>query len=287
MNIEGINLKKIDNLSREEKRELVRKLIHSEAADIGVSAAFFNSKTKESMDMKGLVERVGEERAIDIIVEAIDSGSSKVKSIDVEDLVELREKAKRGECTEAELALLDFVNNKINDTESMRLHFSKNLTQSTISLIDYTRKNINFNPKLEDVLSACAVLVIISGMFSNNSGLSKYTPNDFDIVSQIITQIQEDIYDTWKASCESLPDPELIVASLLQLATRIAIENKLELSDMRSVSDAMNIPLFSDEDEEDDDTENGSNESYKPRVVKPTTYNHSSDDEDMRDLLKD
>ena len=68
MNIEGINLEEIDNLSREEKRELVRKLIHSEAADIGVSAAFFNSKTKESMDMKGLVERVGEEDLADVDV---------------------------------------------------------------------------------------------------------------------------------------------------------------------------------------------------------------------------
>ena len=100
------------NLPKEKKREFVRELIHSEAAK---SAAFYNPITGDFVGADGLVEHLGEEKAIEIIMNTFDDARS--VSLTNEDVAELIMKAEKGECTEEELRLLDFVTDKIMKTD--------------------------------------------------------------------------------------------------------------------------------------------------------------------------
>lgn len=277
MDFKKMSPEEIKNLSYEEKKEFVRKLINSEAADI--HAAFFNAATKEAVDIKGLVERIGEEEALDIIIKALDKQINTI-SLDEDDVVNLVEKSMRGECTEEEQALLDVIMKDMN--QNNHIQFEHYWLEETLNLIYHAQTKVKYNPKLLDLLSACTVLFYLSGISSNNGALSKYTPDNIGMVSEICNQIGNDIYDTWKASCTSMPEPELIICSLLHLARDIANKNNIEFANAKTIANLLGITF-----EDDDDIENGSNKTSDCNICQPATYNPTDEDREMRDLLKD
>lgn len=273
-----LNPEEFKNLSFEEKKEFVRKLVHLEAAD--VKAAFVNAKTGQSVSVKELAEEIGEEQAIEMIVKAMEASvNSDVKTLSKDDIKKLAEKASRGECTEEELTFLRFVANQSND----HIQFEQGWLDSTINLIHFAQKDIGYRPILHDVLSSTIMLFTLSSILSKDGVFSKYNPEDANIVGNICENIGNDIYDTWKASCTSLPEPELIINGLLWLADKIATENNIPFSNAEDIADILGIPLF----QENGDTENGSNEQCDCNICQPKTYNPSSEDEEMRDLLKE
>ena len=276
MNLKEFNPEEFNNLSLEEKKEFVRKLIHSEAA----YAAFYNADTNESVSIKGLVDELGEEEALEIIIKAMETSVAETKTITREELKALIEKANRGECTENELDMLNFITNQILSENNVE--FERCWMDSTLNLIHYAQKHINYSPKLDDVLAACIVLFTISGTKIKDGALSKYTVGDSKLITEICGQIADDIYDTWKVSCSSLPAPELIVVSLLQLAARIAHDNKLEFCKATEISELLNVSL-----DKIDDTENGSNTDFDSDICKPKTYHSMDEDREMRNLLKE
>ena len=279
--IEKMTPEQFRNLSSEEKKEFVRKLIHSEAAE--VHAAFFNPQTKEAVDMRGLVEQFGEEKALDIIIEAFEKGNTEAKTLTGDDIKALILKAQRGECTEDELNLLEFIQSQIMDKEDC-IHFQRSWLSSSIDLINFAQTEVEYSPQVVDLLSAMIILFTVSGTLSENGALSKYTINDGPMLTEMCGEIADDIYNTWAASCTSLPDPELIMLSLIQLACKIAHENCFTFSNGMALADALNIDLCSCEDcNEDAEESNGSNEQSK--VCKPIV--HPAKDADMRDLLKE
>ena len=89
------------SMSRDEKKEFIRKLIHEEQPN--TKAAFFNPKTHEMINLQDYVRHVGEEEAIEKIADII--GETDVKSICVkkEQMHELIEKLRKGECSEEEI----------------------------------------------------------------------------------------------------------------------------------------------------------------------------------------
>lgn len=263
------------NLSEEEKKEFVRELIHSEAAK---SAAFYNPITGDFVSADGLVEHLGEEKAIEIIMNTFDDARS--VSLTNEDVAELIMKAEKGECTEEELRLLDFVTDKIMKTDD-HLQFEKAWLETTVDLLNFVQKEVGYFPKVHDLLTGALILVSTSGMVSDKGGLSKYDFTDVPIITEMSAQVADDIYDAWKNSCTSLPDPEITVIGLLNLALKIAHDNNLEFSKSDDIAKGIGLTLIDEYDKDDEDT-NGSN-----HICKPNLYRGSSDDEEMRDLLKE
>lgn len=239
-------------LSDEEKTEYVRNLIHSEAAN--VHAAFLNPKTGETVEMRELVEQVGEERGIEIIKKALGS-STMSTSLTGADVKELLMKAKRGECTDEELAMLDYVMQDILNNNN-HVQFEQHLIEFTLNLINYSQQVVKCNTEIVDLLSSDIALITSSNIANKDGALSKYTRDDVATIIEIYSQIADDIYNTWSASCTTLPAPELIIGGLLQLTTRIAAENNITFSKAEDIADVLGVDL----DELDKDTENGSNE---------------------------
>lgn len=239
------------SLSSEEKKEYIRNLIHSEAA--GFHAAFLNPETGTAIEARELIEKLGEERALEIMVKSIEDGNSNTKAFTGKDIQSLIEKAQRGRCTSEELTMLNYIMDDIIKHDS-RIHFEFDFIEMTLNIINHFQKNDN--PMLSTMLSACSNLIITSSMFNKNGSITKkYKSNDVFMVNEMCHQISEDIYDTWKASCNSLPDAEMIVIALLQLATKIANENKITFGKADDIANALGAYL-----DDCDETENGSNE---------------------------
>lgn len=281
---EELNMEQIENklenfseLSYEEKEEFVRDLIHSGAA--GISAAFYNPKTQERMDINGLIEQVGEEKAIEILIKALDSKETEKIALSHENIKALIEKLERGECTDEERELLKFIAEESG--EHNEIQFSKNYLKDSLGFLKFVQDEIGYNFTVCDLISSNHVIITVSSILSGKGELSKYEPSDISTILSMCNDISTDIYDTWKASCTSLPDPELIVSSLLFLAGKIAYENDLVVSNVNDIADVLNTSL--DDDEDCSEEENGSNE--QENVCQSKT--HSSEDKEMRDLLKE
>lgn len=260
------------NLSKEEQKDFVRKLIHSNPEAAEVHAAFYNPQTKQSVSLSELVEHLGEDEAINLIVEALNNKVTNAKSLDENDIKNLIAKAAKGECTDEELEILNFIQNQMMGNNN-HIQFQQHYINSMIDLLYVAQHNVGYDTKIDDLMGGLIILLGTSGMVSKEGSLSKYNFNDVPIITEMCNQIGDDIYDTWKASCENLPDPELIVLGLLHLALKIAHLNDLKVSDSVAIADMLGYDLETDDE---DDEENGSNES-----------NDSSSNEDMKDLLKE
>ena len=278
--IKDFNGEEFNNLSQEEKEEYVRNLIHSKKADVKIHAAFFNPNTQEMMDLKGLVETIGEEKAIDLIIEALSSSIS-IKTIDIDGVKDLMLKAEKGECSEEELAMLNFVTHKMERSDDVC--FERECIEFIINLINFSQEEVGYNPMLKDLLIPINVLFISSSMLNEKSSLSKYNKDNTCMLLEMGEQIADDIYDTWKSSCTTSPDPELIIIGLLRLISRIACENNICFTKAEDIAKDLGLEV------KDDLEENGSNKPCDSNICKPNVYNHtpSSEDKEMRDLLKD
>jgi len=288
MDFTNLTSEEVKNLSPEEKREFVRSLIHSEAAE--VHAAFFNPHTGQTVGMRELAEQIGEEQAIDIIVKMIDSASTETLTMTKEEIKDLMLRAKRGECTDRELHMLEYITARMEEEDNIQ--FERNFMDITINLIDFAQNGVPYNPQLHDMYSAVVVLTVISMINSENGALTKYNNGDGPMVSEMATHIADDIYNTWKASCTSPVDTELVVLGLLQLAAKLSFEEGFTFAKSQDLADAIGLELSHEfervnEEEIDEASEpsntNGSNEEAK--ICKPIT--HDPSDENMRNLLKD
>lgn len=293
MNMNTFNPEEYRNLSEEEKREFVREVVHSgEAA--GVHAAFLNPLTGTSVAMDDIIEKFGEDKAIEFVMDALNNFEGKVKTIDANDLKNLMEKAERGECDETELKMLEYITNTMSFEDSFQ--FSNNFNSMMWDMIHFAQTDIGYDPGYQDVLSALTVSGLTSFTLASDSELSKYQGNNFDTLVEMMHQVSQDIYDTWTNSCTELPPKELIVMSLINLAGKISAEEGFIFAPASIMSQIMGFEFLSDkacECEEcsgecschEDENTNGSNEESK--ICKPVAYNPSQNNEDMKDLLKD
>lgn len=293
MDFTNMTPEEVKKLPLEEKREFVRNLIHSEAA--GIHAAFFNPSTGKSMTMSELAKQIGEEEAIDAIVKMLDSAESSAITMTKDEIKELLLKAKRGECTEHELHMLEYITSEMEDSDNIQ--FERSFMELLIDLINFSQNGVPYEPQLHDVYSVLIVTTIISMINADEGVLTKYDNGDGPMISEMATTIADDIYDTWKASCTSPVDTELVIIGLLQLAAKLAYEEGYKFSKAELLADAIGLELpevepCSDceckdcECEVDEasvqDTENGSNAG---KVCQPIV--HDPSDENMRNLLKD
>lgn len=280
-----LSAEKIKNLSPEEKREFVRNLIHSEAVD--VRTAFFNPQTKQRVELSDLVEQLGEEKAVELIAKAFDNDTAGTMTATTKDYQELLRKAERGECTEEELGMLEFIHSTMEQDVTVQVGHC--YLDAICNVTDFTQTELSYEPKYSDFLSAISIFTMVSLVHSEDNALSKYTNKDAPLVAEMVNQIGTDIYDTWKDSCSELPEPELIMAGLILQANKIASEAGLKFPKATKIADALGIPIVNSHDSDDDDA-NGSNEECHCNVCQPNIYKSSSkDDEDkeMRDLLKE
>lgn len=261
--------KKFAKLSGEEKRAFVRNLIHESGEAADINAAFLDPKTKQVIRMSDMAKQFGEEETIDMIVKALESVDTETLKLSETDVKELIKKKERGECTQEELYFLDYIiNSKVNSDDSVQ--FGYHWLEDTISLIDFAQKKVKYQPKVHDLLFSSSMLVLTSCVFRDNSSLNKFKNCDKDMVFEVISQLGDDIYNTWKNSCKTLPESELIILGLLEAASKIAYKENIPFASANIVEEILGIKSCYNDD---DENENGSNESPDCKMYKPVTYN--------------
>ena len=174
--------------------------------------------------------------------------------------------------------------------------FSNTFMNAMWDLINFSQKEIGYNPMYQDILSALIVSGLTSFTLASDSELNKYQGSGFDTLIEMMHQLSDDIYETWTKSCSKLPPKELIVMSLINLAGKLSSEEEYIFAPASMMRNVMNLNMMT-EDECDceectgdcdchkDENTNGSNE--EPKICKPAAYNSSQNNEDMKNMLKD
>ena len=257
------------SMSREEKKEFIRKLIHEEQPN--TRAAFFNPKTHEMINLQDFVRQMGEEEAIEKIVDAIGQADTQSICITQDQVHELIEKLRRNECSEEELTVLKMVASSIASSDHSQ--FLQHTMSVVVEIIKFSQEQIHYNPTLMDLFSVFDILMTMDMINDSSLESGRYKQSGPNLLCDIASSIGNDIIDTWKASCQSVPSDEMIVLGLMSVIKGILAKNNVEFIDADIVSDLMDLDSFNDFDENEE--ENGSN-----------TEDDSQDDEDKRNLLK-
>ena len=254
----------VKSMSRDEKKEFIRKLIHEEQSD--TKAAFFNPKTHEMINLQDYVRHVGEEEAIEKIADII--GETDVKSICVtqEQMHELIEKLRKGECSEDEIDILKMIASSIKSSDYSQ--FILNSMSFLVEIIKFAQDEIHYNPTLLDLFSIFDMLTTVDMINDPNFKIAKYKQSGPNMLSTMADNIGDDIIKTWKLSCQSILSDDMIILGLMSAIKKILVNNNNELIDADILSNLMDLDSFSDSDE--DEEKNGSN----------------TEDEDKRNLLK-
>jgi hypothetical protein len=126
--------------------------------------------------------------------------------------------------------------------------FSTNFNNMMWNLINFSQTEIGYAPKYEDIISSIVVSGLSSFTLAKDSELSKYQGDGFDTLIEMMHQLSDDIYNTWKASCTSLPCKELIVMSLINLAGKLSNKEGYIFAPADMMAQLMNLDLSKSED---------------------------------------
>ena len=282
-----------NKLSEDEKYEAIRNLIHMINEDSQAKAVLFNPVENVTYSIEELINKIGEEEVIKLLAKAIEEGNMSPKSISKEELKEIIERKENGTATPEDERTLELFNRAIEDDEAIKLN--KSLTAIVIELVDFTQNERHFAPTFGDFIATFNIIAVITGVFTEDSSLSKYKQMGPSIIHHMTEEIARDILDTWINTCSEVPDDYTMLCALLE-ATQI-YANKVKMCDAELYREVLHdiLPdIEIDNDEECNcchgdchcESENGSNkESKQPNIATPKTYKPS--DKDMRDMLKE
>lgn len=275
MNLDNFNLEHLQSLDEDERKEFIREFLQNKAAT--TMAAFINPSTGDAIKVEDLVKEIGEDTVIEMISRAVDDADAESKTLGKEDIEELFKKASKNECTESELAMLNFI--KDNSSHGDSMEFQHTWLEMSANLIDFGQNAIKYDVKLSDLLSAALLLFTASETLREDSSLNKYDLNkDARLLIEMGDQVADSIYSAWAGSCKKKPEPEVIIMGLIHLANKLALDAEINFCDITKLEDILNIEFgrFFDEDD--------SEENYDL----DTEYeNGSNNKKDFRDLLKD
>jgi hypothetical protein len=231
--------KDFSEMTEEEKREYCRKLIHSSKAANAI-AAFFDPKSGRTIRLSEFIERAGsEEEAIDKLVDIIDHTQS--ITLNDDDVHELIEKVKNGKATDQEKLILKSIF-KETGFENIQ-HFQSAEIDILVDLIHHAQTRIGFDAPLECLITPISVIAMASLACSGDEAVSKYKDSSPTVLLEILNQIGNDIYTTWKDSCEEEIDTSLIILSLLHVASALAAKENMLIAKSTDIADLLGIEL--------------------------------------------
>ena len=286
-------------MSHDEKREAIRNLIHEINEDSSARAVLFNPEEQKSYSLNELIDVIGEEKVIDLLIRAMEQGDMTPRSFTKEELKEALKRKSNGTATSEDEQMISLFNHVTEESEQIQLN--KNLTAIIVEFIDFAQNARHFNPTFGDFLTTFNIIATITGMYTNGTSLSKYQQAGPITVHHISKEIADDILKTWIDTCSEVPDDYMMLCALLE-ATQV-YANKIKMCDGKIYKEILHdilpdIEMNENEKcdccEEDCDCNgdchcesgNGSNEKTdQPNIATPKTY--TPNDQDMRDMLKE
>lgn len=268
MDVTKISVEDIDKMSEEERKEYVRSLINTPNGS-GINAAFYNAESGETYTVKNLIDKVGEEKAIDVIAEALVSDRAEKKVITKDQFDCIRGKIKSGiELSEEERTMYELIHETINESDMVQCQ--KNIMGMALTIIKFAQDAVGYNPYISDLISAVNMITLSSLSLKEETQTHNYK-GDFETLVDISTYIGNDILETWKESCGKVVSPEMTVIGLCYAAMKVAAESHITFSKADDIFEMLGLTSEYFQKNED---ENGSNEG-------------EPSDDDMRNILKD
>ena len=276
-----------NKLSDDEKRENVRDLIHGILKDSKSKAVLFNPIDNQSASLENVIEAIGEEKLIDLLVQTLERGEMQPQKFSKEEVEAAIERKENGTATKEDEQMLAIISNISNQNDAF--NFNQTLITILVDLIEFTQTDRGYKLSIGDLLATINLISTITCAFTEGSSLEKYQQLGPTAIHNMAKEMGQDIVDTWKNTCTEIPDDYMMLCALLEITQVYA--NKIHVCDADVYKNILSDVLCDFNVDECDEnchceSENGSNEESKqPNITKPNT--HTPTDQNMRDMLKD
>ena len=226
--------------TREEQVKYVKELIFDQN---NIDMLFCSEESEKPITVKEMIDCIGEEavinKLIDILSEADDYKCGCIE-IDSKKLDELLEKEAKGECSEIEKFILNSLERHVVTSNAEK--FMINFVDSTVNYINFVQKVIEYKEcKVSDMLRGVITTLLSSFINSKDNMFSKYDKDDYPMLINVVRETGDMIGKS--LSDFENTNPELVVMSLLSLATSIAIKNDFTFADMNLIAEDLGIAL--------------------------------------------
>ena len=268
MDVTKISVEDIAKMSEEERKEYVRSLVNTPNG-IGINAAFYDAESGETYTFKNLIDKLGEEEAINVIAKALVSDKAEKRIITKEQFDCIRSKIKSGiELSEEEKIMHELIHETINESDMVQCQ--KNMMGTALTIIKFAQDTVGYNPYIADLIAAVNMITLSSLSLKEETQTYNYK-GDFETLVDISTFIGNDILETWRQSCDTPVSPEMTVIGLCYAAMKVAAESHITFS---KADDIFGMLGLTSEYLHENEDENGSNEG-------------ELSNDDMRNILKD
>lgn len=229
MDVTKINKDDIAKMSEDELRTYVRSLINSDSDEETLVRAAIVGPNGEHVTLKHLVNDIGEDAVVNLIVKAFMSKGVQCHTMTKEEYDALAEKAANGEpLTEEEQKLLHAVTAELHRDMISYQHSSLGML---LEVLDFSQNEIGYEASVTDLSIVFHLLVLETLRNLPDSRLHMYKGdgNGVSVLMQASQEMGEDIVNTWTASLTEEPDDGMVILALATalLNKMMAYENKL------------------------------------------------------------
>lgn len=229
MDVTKITKDDIAKMSEDELRTYVRSIIHSDSDDETLIRAAIVGPNGEHVTIKHLVQDIGEDAVVELIVKAFMSKGVQCHTMTKDEYNALAEKAANGEdLTEEEERLLRAITGELHHD---MLAYQHSTLGMILEVLDYSQNEMGYEASITDLSIVFHMLAMETLRSFPDSRMSMYggDGNGLSVLMQASREMGEDIMNTWTASLTDEPDDGMVIMALATalLDKMASYENKL------------------------------------------------------------
>lgn len=220
------------SLSEEGKNKIAKDIL-TDSADPRNMGTIINPTTNQSIDLKNLVATVGETEALIVIRKILDNlgeNGTSAKSYTSDELDELVNRHKKGETlTKSETAIVESLLDKKQNDIKTQAETQEVIFDLYLNMLATVQRDYNFKPTLADFITPFSLLSTVSVVHDKTSPMGIFESLGPEAIYEMYNQVAEDIYIAWSKKCNVPLSNDMMVMSLLTLASRLAFDEPREL----------------------------------------------------------
>lgn len=286
----------LKTLSSEERKAHLRSILESK--DGKFKAVLFDAQKNRTVSIFEMADEMGIDACVDFLDDLIENAECKSQTLTKDEVQEVLKRVRSGNGTEEDEEIFNAIMDSLANSNTN--HFHMGLNEMAVEMIEFAQNNVGYQPYVADVLGSISILCLINLIHVEECAMHKHINAGPEVVTEIATQVADDIYNAWEATLTEKPDPSLVLSGLMFLALRVAKEAGYKFVDADTLKRYMGLPIHNcngncdcdgscDCENECDccnENENGSNEGNIAKAIIPFPTK-SDEEKEMRDILKE
>lgn len=239
MDLKSITREDIRNMTDDEKRDFVRRLIHNE--DSQIRAVLFDVDTQQTLSLEEMVEKKGEDEVVEMLVKGLSQHDAMAEAISGQGIAEALARVQSGQGTEEDYRMLSVFEHAVK--HSPRHELSGHLTSILLDFICYYQKKHGLDishVELDNIIGIIHTVSLINTPGLETTKFQNFMPNQ---LLSITDQIADDMLSSWEATLSTPYSDEMKYLACISLMRKLSAKIHNPLIDAQTLADVLDFDL--------------------------------------------